>query len=183
MKPFWRKEPFTASEWELMAALAEAHHSCTFRQCPSTVAVGMAAKASGDYYKAIASGLLQFGGLHGPLVETQLFLENERIVGVAEQKLARKEIIPGWGTSFVKGKLDPALNQVDEVLRRVHPELYARIATVTGILHRAGKVIYPNPSAYTAATAITIGLPAKLCPWLLVSQRLIAWSEVFLKNL
>jgi hypothetical protein len=46
------------------------------------------------------------------------------------------------------------------------------------VLHQSGKHLNPNPSAYTAAVAIVVGLPAPLTPYLFIAARLDSWCNL-----
>ena len=97
----------------------------------------------------------------------------------ARLKLSRAELIPGWGGSFQKDGPDPMWQPVREALPY---NMLSKINTVTQVLHSDGKTIYPNPSAYTAAVAILLGIPSDIAPWLLISGRLKGWTEIALRT-
>lgn len=184
MQPFWRTEPLNAAELELCGALGDAHNKSTFRPCPSSVAVQCAAQGCGDIYRSLAAALVTFGGRHGPVEQTYAMLQRdetpEAIVG---SYLARKQKVPGWGSSFTEeGQGDPIWKPVDAVLLKHFEEHRYKLTKITQALIEAGVKILPNPSAYTAITAIILEMPKRLSPYLLVMGRLSAWAEIFLNE-
>ena len=139
----------------------------------------LATVGSGSYVQAITAALMTLGGTHAPLVDTCRLLERahpEELVLVILQQGLR---VPGWGNGFVKGGPDPIWAEMDQVLREAAPERMAAVDAVTAALHDAGKKIYPNPSCYTAVTALLLELPPEASPFLFVYARLPKWTEEF----
>jgi citrate synthase len=177
--PFWREEPFTDNERALLDALFLAHHRSAFRDNPSSVTVINAAAGSGDLAKAIAAAILTTGTKHAPLMATIIFLSLDDPGGmVAKIYLSAGGKIPGWGGTFQKDEPDPIWVPVQELLTSHWPVIGAKLDSVTDELRRHGKILCPNPSAYTAAVAIAIGLPAPLAPYLFIAARLSAWTQI-----
>lgn len=184
MRPFWRNEPLRPAETELLEAVQKAHHDSCFRQNPSFVAIQCAAQGSQDVYKSIAAALMTFGGPHGPILESYDLLSGEFPTEAwvkSSLDLGRK--VPGWGMSFVKGEIDPVWLPVYKFISENFPVTRARIDWITEELHRRGKLIYPNPSTFSAATAIILKMPRQLSPYILIASRLDAWAEIFLDTL
>lgn len=178
--PFWRPlAPLSPAEVDLLNAVALAHGRSVMRQNASSDAVFLASRASGDYTKAIAAALMTLGGAHAPLAETMRVLKNPELSGYL-MKSGRK--VPGWGNTFVRGEPDPLWSEVAAALAAADSDLTARIDGITGAFHAAGKNIFPNPSAYTAAAALVVGMPASVSPFLFVSSRLEAWSALYLEQ-
>lgn len=189
-EPFWklrdRHDPtsvdpvFAPAENALLTALWDAHQAVAMRGNASGSAFTMAYQGSGDYTKALAAALATLGGRHGPIRETHQFLT----IALAAVKLEWAPWvgvkIPGWGNSLVKGQNDPDFLRVRDHLENLNQKLVERIDAITGALHARGKRIYPNPSCWTAATAITVGLPAELSPYLFIAARLPVWSRAVL---
>jgi citrate synthase len=176
--PFWRAELFSDTEQQLIDALLRAHHESCFRNNPSTVTVTNAAAGSGCLSKAIAAGILCIGSKHAPLSQTVEFLDQPYPDTVVPIILGRGEKVPGWGGTFQKGKIDPIWDELDNLLRKLRPELSQKLDLVTAEFASLGKNLYPNPSAYTACVAITIGLPAQLAAYLFIAGRLSAWTQI-----
>lgn len=192
-EPFWklrdRHDPtsvdpvFAPAENALLTALWDAHQAVAMRGNASGSAFTMAYQGSGDYTKALAGALATLGAKHGPIVETcrTLASMNEptnviRLCGIYGKH------IPGWGNSLVKGRNDPDFLRVRDQLENINPKMVERIDAITGALHARGKHIYPNPSCWTAAVAITVGLPAELSPYLFIAARLPVWSRAVMEQ-
>ena len=172
--PFWR--PMNEQEAKLLELLAEAHYASAMRANGSREALLLAAAGSGEYTKGLVAALSTIGGVHGPLVQTYNLLVDIDPVGEAAGMVLGRRKVPGWGNSFVRGEHDPLWHRVETALRDVNPELRRVIVDITKQLHFHGKFVFPNPSAYTAATAIAVGLPRELTPYLFVAPRLHAWT-------
>lgn len=182
MDVWWRETPFSAQEKTLFKSLLSAHYRSAFRSNSSSLVVAQAAAASGDLAKAIAAGILATGGRHAPLEETYEFLSLDDPASLVPGMLGANKKVPGWGGTFQKDEPDPIWKEVSFALAATCPVINAKIEAVTSELHEEGKQIYPNPSAYTAATAIALGLPAKLVPFLFIEARLSAWTQIAAKH-
>jgi citrate synthase len=139
------------------------------------------AESSGDFGKSIIGALTSLGGKHAPLEQTIAVLIAKDPVRAAEFILDNGGKVPGWGSSFFQ-EPDPDWEGVEKILKENYQVLWDRICKVTDLLHSRGRKIYPNPSAFTAATAIVLALPPKLAPWLLVRARLDGWAALFGKH-
>lgn len=172
---FWHPGPLKPEEKKLLDALYIAHQRSVFRDNPSSVTVANAAFGSHDLTKAIAAGLLTIGGRHAPIVETIDFLNQPNPELMVPHYLEQRRKIPGWGGTFQKDGPDSVWDEVDKLI-----PLHAgsKIDAVTKTLHEAGKFIFPNPSAYTAAAAISLSMPPILAPYLFIAARLSPWVMV-----
>lgn len=166
---------------ELLDALYKAHAEVALRANPSLTALTLTASGSASYFNAIASALLTLGGLHGPLTATFDLLASEDPLGEVDARLAAGYRIPGWGNSFHKGEVEPAFRPVAKLLQEVCPELGEKIDLITKHIHGRGLNIYPNPSTYTAATAIVVGLPREAVGMLVIQARIIPWTSEFVR--
>ena len=182
---YWRKEPLSKAEWELVNQLMRAHHASVFRQNVSTVVIANTAFGSADYSKAIAAGLMTIGGIHAPLWATMDLLNSENAVEWVEKIVADNRRVPGWGNSFIKEKPDELWMGVDLCLKvsGINSRFIKNIEAITDKLHELGKKIFPNPSAYTAAVALVLGIPPAMAPMLFVTGRLSGWSELIHKQI
>lgn len=178
MKPFWRKEPLTGTEEKLLAAVLEAHALSARRPNISRGSLLNCAAGSGDYCKSLASAILTLGGAHAPIVDTIQFIGSKRPAGLVPGILDSGKRVPGWGNSFEKGHHDPAWDTVRELIQQCDLNLSIEIEAVTEALHKAGKDIYPNPSTFTAATALILRIPTPLAPWIFIRGRLDAWTQM-----
>jgi len=163
----------------LLDAVLEAHHESALRGNCSHHALAMAAFGSGDYFKSIAAGLLTLGGLHAPLVKTYDLLSSPDCLDQVDQALATKQRIAGWGNAFSKGEHDPIWVPVALLLAKESPALALKITAITNRFHERGKDLYPNPSCYTAASALALGIPRAGVGELLIRGRLKAWTEEY----
>lgn len=182
MKTWWRDKPLNETEQYLLDALFHAHHESSFRGNVSTINVINTAAGSNDVAKAIASGILTVGGRHAPIEQTYEFLNLDRPAESVEHMIAAKKKIPGWGNSFTK-ESDPIWSMVDSALHEYYDRLWRDIRAVTERLAALKRPIYPNPSCYTAATAIALGVPRKAAVCLFISARLDAWSSIAFNQL
>jgi len=163
----------------LLDSVLQAHYESALRGNCSHQALVMSAVGSGDYFKSIAVGLLTLNGLHAPLVKTYDFLAASDSLEQVGQALREKRRVPGWGNAFVKGEYDPTWIPCAEALRQEAPELSKKIDTITDFLHACRKDLYPNPSCYTAAAALALGIPRAGVGELLIRGRLKAWTEEY----
>jgi citrate synthase len=176
MSVFWKLEPLTPPAEKLLSLTLAAHAESAMRDNISSAVLTQAAIGSLDLTKSLTAALATLGGVHAPLAETYTLLQQ---VIPGEFNYTPPARVPGWGNSFVKGQPDPTWRDVDVQLGEVAPEIYKALVLITGTLHDAGKLIYPNPSAYTAAVGMALGMPAHLLSWLFVQGRLASWSLLF----
>lgn len=174
IEPFWRTTPLSPVEIELLNAVWCAQALSANRNNASTAALVNAAANSGDFTKAIISALAATGGRHAPIEETFDFIQRGLPFG---SYIATNKRIPGWGNSFEKR--DRNWLPVEAVLDRANPELSETIRHRTSDLHAIGLDIYPNASCYTAAAALTLGMPRNLAACLFVLPRMAPWTEIF----
>jgi len=168
----------------LVQELYKAHAAVALRGNPSHQALVLSAMGTGDYFKAIASAILMLGGLHGPLMQTYDLLALDCPLDEVARRLNSGIRIPGWGNGFYKQGIEPEFQPVAIELARVNPEICAKIDVITDYIHGYddGRLkIYPNPSCFTAATAITVGLPRETVGVLALQGRLMIWTEDFMR--
>lgn len=176
MRKFWaNNEQLTPEEQRLVLALYEAHATCVFRENCSTMALQQAAGGSRSLTQSYIAALATLGEMHGPIEGAYDMLE------FAQRELlpVSFKLIPGWGNSFVKGRIDDAFLKVDQTIEALFPRHHNRLREITDALHARGKHVFPNPAAYTATTALILGLPRHLAPMLFVESRLQPWAAVF----
>lgn len=135
--------------------------------------------------RSLAAGLCAFGKTHGPIEDTYDWLNQP---GTPDKNVAafmrrnKDGKIPGWGSSFSKGQIDPIWVAVDTMIRSKWSTMGGLLTAYTELLQTLDIPVYPNPSAYTAATAIILEMPRGIAPYLLVMGRLPAWAELFLNE-
>jgi citrate synthase len=125
--------------------------------------------------KAIASGLLTLGAVHGPIEAAYDLLADSSPMHRADVILRSGGKVPGWGNAFVKGGPDLGWAEVENRL----PDWKVKsLEDVTAVLHAHGKRVWLNPAGYTAAVAHLVRMPGRVAPWLFVQGRLAGWSEL-----
>lgn len=185
MKVFWRDSELRDQEVALLMELNRAHHASTFRSNCSSVAVQNAAAGSRSFAQAMAAGLMTMGAVHAPVLEAcrLLSLPDELAVCKVRDTIAHGERLPGWGNAFVKGGPDPLWASVNHLLMVSWPHRAARLLLITQEFHRHGKMVWPNPAAYTATVAMALGLPWEMASYLFVAGRLDAWAGIVYQTL
>lgn len=165
----------TEDEGRLLEAVNLAHDASTRRANISAEVFKAAAIGSGSYTHALVAAISTIGGLHAPLEQTMQFLSLDNPVAAIDISK-----IPGWGSSFERGHKDPIWLEVDYILKDRFPQMYDKIDSVTNEFQRLGKNIYPNPSAYTAATCLILGVPEKIATYIFIAARLQGWTKLML---
>ena len=166
----------------LFQAVLQAHEQSALRENISREVIRLAAMGSGDYLQAIVAGLSSLGGLHAPLVQTWDLLDADDPTFEAKAMLRQDERVPGWGNGFVKGGPDEIWKDVERLVGQEDPRMIANINDVTQLLQSRGKMIYPNPSCWTAAVGHILGFGRQTTAFLFVQGRLGAWTH-YLKAL
>lgn len=181
MRKFWsHNEELTPPEQRLVAALYAAHAACVHRENCSTMALIQAAGGSRSLTQSYIAALATLGEMHGPVEEAwDVLAQSNGDVRLILYQPPRITKVPGWGNSFITGRIDDAFLPVDQCLEANFPRTHSRLREITDALHARGKNIFPNPAAYTAATALILGMPRHLAPMLFVQARLEAWASVF----
>lgn len=181
--PFWRDTPLTEPESRLWNALMQAHHNSVFRPNISSEVARAAGAGSGDVAKALSAAISTIGGRHAPLAQTYALLELPDPGGLVDRILDKGALVPGWGNSFHRAQKDPLWLGVEALLRETNPAVVEKLEKVTERLHARGKNVFPNPSAYTVAAALTLGIPATLLPFVFIQGRLLGWMVLAAKEL
>jgi hypothetical protein len=178
MKTFWRPHKLQEGERILLNHLFDAHNSAVFRHNISSEVLKAAFYGNnGDFTKAAAAALCSLGGVHAPIVQAYELLEADW-PKQAWPQWDGKSKIPGWGSSFTKGKPDPYVDNVLIYIGTGWEWMLRRINNVTENLHLRGKHVFPNMACATAATGVILGLPKELTPALLLHGRALAWAEL-----
>jgi citrate synthase len=181
---FWRDLPLTKNEEALVFEVEQAHRMSAFRENASTCALKNSAGGSGSFEMAVASAVLTFGGKHAPIeaIYGRLSQPMDLLLESVEKSLDNHEIVQGWGNSFFKECPDPLWESVSRALQ-VFPESAEKIKAVTELLHQRGKKLHPNPGAFTAITALILGIPPKVASVILIGARLPVWAALAQKEL
>lgn len=167
---------------EEMAALihlCEAHETVA-KNNPgaSNQMVAYMGAAEVDLKSAFIGALSIIGGKHAPIAKIRSFIKKDP----DQQELFL--IFPGWGNSFHKKGIDPAIEKIEAFIENNFLGWHRRIEETTKLLHReTGKNIFPNIGCYTAVVAEIIGLPLGAELLLVVLPRLSTWTNHYLNAL
>jgi len=122
--------------------------------------------------------MLTLGGKHAPIKEAYDWWLDAPTTYRLGLEFHCNGIIPGFGSSFIKGKSDEKLHPISQHLFHHYPEWYDIIAKVKDSLHQKNKIIFPNLACYTAITAIILEVPRRLCDSLVLEARLPEWINI-----
>lgn len=176
MNTFWTKGPLSEKQMELIGVILDAHRKSVFRDNISTVVLKATFEGSWSFQQAIASAILTFGGTHGPVESTMDIIGSPRPDFMAKMQLDMGNKVSGWGTSFQ----DDIWEDVGIMIRNNWPAMINAVDMVTKVLHDAGKIVYPNPSCWTACSNIIVGIPRHLALLPVIQGRVTGWAEVLL---
>ena len=166
----------------LVDELMNVHAELASRENFSSLLVGQCAGSEKDFISSLAAALLTLGGRHGPTELTTRFLSSRSCINETEFRIKSSLLVPGWGSAFHKEEPDPHFDKLDEYLSEDNPKIWGRIEDITELLHNADKILYPNAACYTAAVAITEGIPPEVSVSLLIRGRLETWTRIYLEN-
>lgn len=143
----------------------------------SNMAVRNSAAASMSLVNSIASAMLSTGGLHAPVIQAR------RVIFNTHPSFDPTHIVPGFGNSFYKDKVDPAWDNVLEIIECSFEREASKIQSWSEILKENGKVLYPNAACLTAAAAEIVEWPHGLEPLLVVEPRIAMWAHIYLDSI
>jgi citrate synthase len=135
---------------------------------------------------ALMGAMMSMGGSHAPATQAREWMFNR--LGpdsaawpeMAAADVAAGAILPGYGNSFHKTDIDPALETLAEAIAAQCPEVHARIMAGFQAVQARSAELFPNLAAYTGAVAEIIGLPVGLEPLLVFVPRLPVWAMCWL---
>jgi len=167
--------------YELVSLLFKSHIAAAQNnQNISKNAALLASIGNGTFGSACIAGIASIGGVHAPVTQArQVIYRNPRLV---EPALRNGELIPGFGNSFYKDRIDPAFSDIMSFAIKEFKEEYIPVVSAGMRIFESGKSCLPNAAAFTALTAEAIGLPDGLEPLLVIIPRSIAWAEDFVAN-
>jgi citrate synthase len=165
---------------QLEGIITRCHAVSAFRENPSSVAISISATSSCRFQSAVISAISMLGETHGPVMETVELLSSEDPTALAQAYIDAGKKVPGWGVSFVKGKIDPSWQEAYDFLQKNFTEITITIDSITKLLHNNQKMIYPNPACFTAATAIVNDIPADAASYYFIKSRLNSWLQIYL---
>jgi len=174
LNAFWRNEPLDDKEQKLIETLFEGHNQAARRQNISSEVLKAAFMGSGDFNKSVVAAISTLGGTHAPIMQAYDVLSYAHGCHWDDYTSTGRKV-PGWGNSFIKGRPDPTWDSTAVALEDLSPDMAWKINHITEYIP---KPVYPNAACYTAATAMLIGLPKYLSPWLVIQARLETWAEL-----
>lgn len=169
---------------QLLNAVMEAHLKSTMNNDTnvSSMALKQSAAVGKGFPEALASAMLTLGNVHGPITQARHLLyaaDNDFIVSA----LGDGAILPGYGHDFHKDGIDPAWEEVNELMEDAFPKHHARIWEVADLIEKAKEQkIYPNPGVFTAATAEIIEIPFGTEHSIVVMGRMPAWTQQYAQS-
>jgi citrate synthase len=178
MKVFWTDKEISEEGSTLMQLCLDAHAQSAMRDNVSTSVLKAAAFGSGNFAQSLAAALCSLGGEHAPLEETYDIIQEASDSDIHDMIIMGNRI-PGWGNSFVKAAPDPAWEPVDKCLKTHFHTVHNRVESITQILFESGRNVFPNPSCFTAATGLAVGMPKNLLSALFIHGRLNSWAQIF----
>ncbi len=172
---------------DLQTVLYETHYRAAMdRPCASSqILKGVYESNGGNLVAAITAAMQTFGGKHAPIKDTYewLLFVKTKLNGLDMAiKMVYDRIVPGFGSSFVRGKFDPLLEPIDNNLfdlRIQWRDTWKRMSNAFFETRRHN--LYPNLAFYTAAVAIETNTPIEFCEEIMLRARLEAWINL-LKN-
>jgi len=178
---WWTGRPLSHDDHRLLSAVLGAHARSVERENASSCAFLHAGFGSGKFHCGVAAAILATGGVHAPLQHTcaVLEMEIEPMEAYIVDTVANGGRVPGWGNSFHKNMPDPVWEEVEQLLRNQGRPVFGKIEAGTNCLRRLGKKVFPNPSAYTAAAALALGIPAHMASYLFIAGRLDGWAHLW----
>lgn len=168
---WWRPSPLTQRERNILSDCVSAHANAARRENISSVVLCQTLQGSGRIENAVAAAILTVGGRHAPFQATYEMLDHDNTDVWVRAILHARKRVPGWGSSFEKAGPDPML----AALAGHHGAL---LDPLTAALHEHGRMVWPNLSAYTAATALELGMPAEGMLWMFVTGRMPVWCAM-----
>jgi len=146
----------------------------------SAVVAKIAYDGSGDSLSAITAGLNTIGYRHAPVVAARNIFANaieNATTGWIEYLVMGSKIIPGFGHSHYKDRIDPIFQPCYDVLSDGSKTIIEAFRKALGELR--GKDLYPNAAMITAALATELGLPPFMELWFFIAGRTPAWITSF----
>jgi len=161
----------------LLDALCWAHQEAAkVNRNVSTVTMMNAMMGSGRIENGIAAAILTLGHIHAPILAARGLYENGE-KEVVQLMIRRGQKIAGFGNSFYKTSIDPAFNDVMNILNVSFPKAIARINELSGWMIEAGKPLYPNAALITAAVCSECKIRGGTESSLFILWRLPVWVD------
>lgn len=163
--------------------LIDAHKQACHRDNASTVVLKTAYMANGNnIIPAIVAALSTLGGSHAPIKLAYIMVD--KLLGKQQEFIdhyvAERDIVYGFGSSFVKGEYDLMLMDLYEYFDVTHDYLFYvhLMKKMRRALKLKGKNLYPNLAFYTAAIAHKNKINIKFCETLMIEARIAEWHNI-----
>jgi citrate synthase len=135
-----------------------------------------------SFTEALATAILSLGDVHGPTYQARRMLfytDRKSLIRAINDGV----IIPGFGNAFYKDNIDPAWIDFRKILEAEYPENAKQIDEIAELLSKLkGKDLYPNPAAYTAATAHIMDMLPGTEIGLAIAARMGVWAKQWHEN-
>lgn len=132
--------------------------------------------ATEDAGAAMIAALCTTGTHHAPIIKARQMIYGTDDTFV-KKMLANGHRFPGFGNSFFKDGIDPAFQEVAEILSQL--SVWERVLKIQSLIAESkGKVIHPNAAAFTAAVAEHLQLDLHETLWLFLAPRSAAWIQL-----
>lgn len=167
----------TPDKLALLQAVFDAHDTAARNNENASSGAAMNAFiGSGMLANAIASAVMTLGHRHGPITQARFVYEqiDEASLKSAVENRVR---VAGFGNSFFKDSIDPAWNQVAEIIERQFPHAHARINQLRTWLSECGKSLFPNAAMYTAVVCSELDMVHGSEAAIFVIARTAAWTS------
>lgn len=182
--PFARNIDEKASN--LLTEVMQAH-ACAASNNPnaSTAAAVNSYFGSRSINQAICSAILATGTVHGPVTDARLLFETVSSgVGpfrAIDAYADNGSLVPGFGNSFYKDRIDPCWDHVVNALMVDYPKEWGVILRLQNALKERKCLLQPNAALFTGAAAAIAGFPVGTEPALFIIPRIGAWVQALLK--
>lgn len=167
-----------SEEVRLLQAVIDAHqHAARFNRNVSTVTFQQVCAGSGRLENGIIAAIASLGHLHGPILAARGLYENGQ-KEVVLAMLSRGEKIAGFGNSFHKTGIDPAWDDVMQIIRLSWPKIDERINELVSWMVEGGKPVYPNAALFTGAVCSALKIRGGTESSLFIQWRLPVWVDM-----
>ncbi len=163
-------------------AVAAAHTEAAGRENLSSQVIRAMTAVGAEPIRSVLAGMMTLETLHAPVAITR----QRMTAKFSFDKIPEYHgIMHGYGSSFVKGKRDPMLNECERALFE-YDTLEGEFAWIARFpcsifSERSGTQLFPNMAYYTAILAELIEWPAGLEFLLVAMLRAGAWAELLKK--
>jgi citrate synthase len=155
----------------LLNLLVEAHAKAASDNANGSAQVAhIATSGSGDFSKGLIAALATTGGAHAPLAAARKVWKYGIPEGV--------EIVPGFGNSFYKDKIDPAFVPLTTYIRDQYNSHFQDLVHLKGNVYRyTRKNLQPNAAILTAVVCDILEIPEGMEILVFLLARAPVWAE------